>query len=223
MGPAVSIADPERLLAASYAPAGARPALTALFALDERLGAIVSAAREPTIGLLRLAWWREALERLDRAPAPAEPLLSAVADQLIPKGVSGAALAALEQGWAALLDGEPDPEALARHGREHGGRLFEAAATLLAPSVPLPGVAAAGTGWGLADLADHHSNGSVRAEARRQAAVALAAAPTRWPGPLRPLGALTLMARRDLARDGPPDRGSPGRVARMLAMRLTGR
>ena len=65
----------------------------------------------------------------------------------------------------------------------------------------------------------------IQAEAR----AALAAASrhvehSQWPRPLRPLGMLAALARRDLARG--PDRrerpGAPARMIRMLRHRLTG-
>src|ERR1700760_3804181 len=71
--------DPDRRLALAYAPARARPALEALWRLDVTLGAVVARAREKMVARIRLAWWREALERLDAAPPPAEPLLEALA------------------------------------------------------------------------------------------------------------------------------------------------
>lgn len=200
--------------------------MLALFALDERLGGIVRLTTEPMIGLVRLAWWREALERLDHAPAPAEPLLRALAADVLPHGVTGAELSEIEDGWAALLGGEPDGEALDSHARERGGRLFLLAARLLATLLPGPDagpIAAAGAGWALADLAQRHTSPPVRAEARARARAALAAAPRRWPSALRPLGTLAALAKLDAGQDGPRAQGSPRRVARMLAMRLFGR
>ena len=69
---------------------------------------------QPALGAIRLAWWREALERLDTSPPPPEPRLQAVATELLPRGVTGAMLAELEDGWAALLDEEPDVERIGR-------------------------------------------------------------------------------------------------------------
>ena len=66
--------DPERALALSYAVEG-RDALAALLALDDALARLLRSTREPALGQMRLAWWREALERLDTAPPPAEPVL----------------------------------------------------------------------------------------------------------------------------------------------------
>ena len=78
--------DPDRRLALAYVPAAARPAVEALWRLDVTLGAVLAAGREPMIGRIRLAWWREALEKLDREAPPAEPLLQALAERVVPAG-----------------------------------------------------------------------------------------------------------------------------------------
>jgi phytoene synthase len=205
----------------AYAPAAARAGLTALFALDERLGSIVAATSEPTIGLMRLTWWRDALERLDSAAVPPEPLLAALAE-VVARGVPGAAIAGIEDGWAALIDGEPDDEAIARHGRERGGTLFATIAQWLGASDD--GLSQAGAGWALADLGHRHSVAAVRDSARRQARDLLAPlAGRRWPRPALPLAALVLLAARDAAEDGARRQGAPGRLLRLLALRLLGR
>jgi phytoene synthase len=220
-GEDLRLADPERALAVAYAPAALRLGLSAIFALDERFGSIVASTSEPMIGLMRLAWWREALEKLDRDPAPAEPLLGLIADQILPRGVTGAALAAIEDGWTALLDGEPDAEAVARHGRERGGNLFFTAAALLsADDRRLP---TAGEVWALTDLGFRHSNGQVRETALARARMLAADLPAgRWPPAARPLAALFVLARKD-AHAGHRRQARPDRLLRMLALRLTGR
>ncbi len=217
------VIDPERALAVAYAPAAARPALAALWALDERLGTTVASTREAMIGRIRLAWWREALERLDTHAPPAEPLLATIAATILPRGVSGADLALLEAGWAALVDGDtPDAAAMAAHGAERGAPLFALAATILAPPADMAAVRAAGAGWALADLGHRLRDPAARATARGLALRELAAAPRRWPSPLRPLGALTLLARADAAAETRAQ-GAPRRLARMALHRLTGR
>ena len=217
-----TLADPERALAITHAPAATHAALTALFALDEKMGGVVASTSEPMIGLMRLAWWREALEKLDSDRAPAEPLLKDIAAHILPTGVSGAALGAIEDGWAALLDGEPDEAAVARHGRERGRALFACAATILGAHDDR--IAAAGEGWALADLAHRHSAVAVRAMAREQGRAVLAGLPRRaWPKRARPLAMLAMLARRDVAGDSARLQGSPQRMIRMLALRLTGR
>ncbi|WP_425229893.1 squalene/phytoene synthase family protein [Sphingomonas sp.] len=208
--------NPERGLALSYAPADKRAALVTLFALDDRLRRITRAARDPMIGLMRLTWWREALERLDIAPPPAEPLLQAIASAVLPLGMSGDDMAALIEGWERLLEPAPIMMTLAE---ETGGRLFTFAAQLLGGGSPQ--VADAGTGWALVGLSrtwpDFFGEGAAElAPPRFAAAFSLV-----WPRPLRPLGALALLARADLDAKSRP--GSPVRVARLLAHRLTGR
>ena len=198
-----------------------RAALAALFSLDERFGQVVASTSEPMIGLMRLAWWREALEKLDHDRAPAEPLLRQLADHVLPHNVTGAKLAAIEDGWSALIDGEPDADAIARHGRERGRNLFTAGAAILgAEAVRLAG---AGEIWALVDLGYRHSDAQVRTNALAQARRLIAAVPNqRWPKAARPLAALFTLAIRDARRDK-RIQGSPGRLLRMLALRLTGR
>ncbi len=221
MSPPLDLADPERALAVVYAPPDVRAGLAALFALDERLGQIVTTTIEPMIGLMRLAWWREALAALTPVSAPAEPLLKMLARQAVACGVSGAMLAEIEDGWAALIDGEPDAEAIARHGRERGGKLFAAAARLL--GVDDPRLRQAGEAWALADLAHRHSQPAVRATARAQAAAMNRQIDrAKWPGAARPLAALYVLARADMSTER-RRQASPGRLLRMLALRLFGR
>lgn len=219
-----SVSDPERRLSLSYAPAGIRDALTTLWALDERFGTVIASTQEAGIGAIRLAWWREALARLDHAPTPAEPLLQAVAAQLLPRGVSGAALSALEDGWLPLL-GALDAEGLADHARERGGRLFGLAARMLAAEPPAE-VMLAGEGWALVDLAFRVRDRPTAERAIGLAVARWAAIPAyRWPRRLRALGVLAELARADTIAglDRPRAQGSPGRLARALWHGLTGR
>ena len=217
-------ADPERALSLAYAPADVRPALAVLWRLDERMGQIVAATREERIGAIRLAWWREALERLDTATAPDEPLLRAVAAELLPRGVTGARLGGVADGWTALLVSPIHDESLAEHAAERGARLFELAGMLLGEPSPL--LAPAGAGWALVDLAFNVRDPHVVARALALALARLEPiAGARWPLRLRSLGMLAVLGVGDVARgaDTPRRLGSPRRVARMLRHRLTGR
>ena len=217
------LADPERQLALSYAPAATRARLALLWALDERLATIVAAAREPAIGAMRLLWWRDALVRLDdpNAPVPAEPLLASIAQHLLPTGLSGAALSELEEGWAVLLDSaEPDEQAIQQHGVWRGGRLFALSAQLL--GADRDDIARAGEGWALAELGHRLSSPDARRKARAAAQEKLERlVPGRWPASL---GLLIVLAKRDAASPAGQQRrqGSPGRVARALLYRLFG-
>ena len=213
----------ERALALGYTPARWRPALDALFLLDRRLGDIVRSTREPMVGQMRLTWWHDALSRLEAgAPAPAEPALTALADAVLPGGVGGGELAAMIDGWEALLDGTvTDAAVLAGHARARGATLFVLAGRLAgAGGEPL---AAAGEGWALADLAANLSDPVAAASARSLAAGRLAEiGAMRWSRATRGLGALALLARMDVAAE-PRAPGHPARIGRLLVHRLTGR
>lgn len=221
------LADPERQLALTYAAPSRRDALACLWSIDERLGAIVAAAREPSLGAMRLLWWRDALARLDTPDPPpkGEPLLEAAAGDLVSAGLSGEALGGLEEGWAALLDAEEPGEAeIIAHGAQRGARLFMLSAQVLG-DVP-DDVAAAGEGWALADLGHRLRAPSARAFARSRAASVLEHVDlASWPRELRPLGLLAVLARGDAAMPAGVLRrqGSPKRLFRALAYRLTGR
>jgi 15-cis-phytoene synthase len=213
--------NPERDLALSYAPSSCRAGLVALLALDDALAKLLRTTREPALGQMRLAWWREALEKLDRAPAPAEPVLRAIETEVLPRGVTGASLVPIVHGWEVLIEEEVlDADAIRRFG-EGRGHLFVAAGALLGgKGDPL---AVGGQGWAMADLGRNLEAEEERAIARDLAAPLLAeAGAARWSRPGRALGALAHLARMDLA-EAPKPAGAPGRVGRLLWHRLTGR
>ena len=215
--------DPDRILALSYVPATDRAAVGALWRLDAALGAVMASGREPMISQMKLAWWREALERLDQAPAPAEPVLQALAADVLPRGITGATLAGMEEGWRRLLAVEAlDRDGFAAYAAHRGALLFRSIVKLL-DQATCDEAELAGEGWALVDLARH--SGAVDAEAAMIEARARFApiAGFRWPRPLRPLGMLAALARRDSERAKPERQGSPPRMARMMRVWLTGR
>ena len=211
--------DPDRILALSYVPAARRPAVEALWRLDAALGAALAGGREPLIAQIKLAWWRETLERLDAAPAPAEPVLQAVAAHVLPAGVAGSELARMEEGWSLLLS--PDPltrDELGRYAAARGGLLFRHTAALLGFAGEPP---AGGEAWALVDLARHSAD---EADVDTAVEAARAAGMGRpWPSRLRPLGMLAALALRDTSRPRWEEQGAPARMLRMLRHRLTGR
>jgi phytoene synthase len=204
-------------LAIALAPRAARTALTSLFALDRRLGQTVASTQEPIVGQMRLIWWRDSLTRLDDAPAPNEPILRAVADHLIPRGIKGADLAAMTAGWEVLVAADSlDTSARARHAADRGACLFAIAARVLDTGEPQ--IAEAGRGWALADLAQHLSVPSDAEAARTESREALARAfAGRWARAARPLGILALLAGRETS--DPSWRA----VVAFLRFRTTGR
>jgi phytoene synthase len=215
--------DPDRVLALSYVAAARRSAIAALWRVDLAMGQVLAGGREPMISQIKLAWWRESLERLDTSKAPAEPLLQEVETLVIPFGITGGELAEMERGWSVLVEADQlEAEALRTYAQARGGLLFAYSARILGH----PGddmVLAAGQAWALVDLARH----SAEADESDAALAAVRALPPlqRMPSRLRPLTMLAALA----LRDAEPDRvkwepqGSPGRMLRMLRHRMTGR
>ena len=202
----------DRDLVRHYWPVELRPAFDALFAIDDALRDVVASSTDPALGAIRLAWWREALERLDASPPPPEPRLRAAAAELLPRGLTGAMLAGLEDGWATLFDEDPDIDRIAGRGE----RLFAIASRLLGGSDELAAVAGrlyACESVFRAGL--FHANWpteEVRQLSRH-----------RFPRALRPLTALARLAARD-AKQSPwrEPEATPGRAAALLSHRLFG-
>ncbi|MEP7221876.1 MAG: squalene/phytoene synthase family protein [Novosphingobium sp.] len=200
-------------LALAYAPAAVREDWLTLLALDARLAAVVRQSREPVLGQIRLAWWRERLEGLGEAPPPAEPLLARIA-ALDGAAQAGQALAGLVNGWEALLAEPPltgesfnnfavgRAQAISWIATRHGAD--KAAAAVL------------GRRWALADLALHLGD-----PAERDAAAALLTSLT--PPPLqsrvlRPIAILEAVSVRALSGKGISALTSPS--ALVIAMRI---
>jgi 15-cis-phytoene synthase len=190
-----------------------RPAFEALFQVDAAMGDVIARATQPALGAVKLAWWRERLEELDQGMVPAESRLRAVAEHLLPRGVTGTELAELEDGWATLLDAQVEPQRIADRGStvfRLGGRLLGADDERLRDAGALAALVSVGR-RGLPDLMD------MARERERQLVR------HRFERSLRPLTALARLAVRDL-RSGPPFEleGAPPRVAAMLRHRWSG-
>ncbi|KQN26177.1 hypothetical protein ASE86_08485 [Sphingomonas sp. Leaf33] len=206
----------ERQILLGYAPRHARTGLAAILALDDQLSTILRTTREPMVGQMRLTWWHGALTALDTAPAPAEPVLQAIASHVVPK-VSGQDLARLVEGWEELLDPEPlDADRLDAFADHRGGGLFRAMAQVAGAAASDP-VDVAGRGWALADLAAHVRDPAAAVLASDRAAPLLCQARTaRWSRAGRAIGAMAHLAAM-------PDASPPRRTLRILWHRLTGR
>lgn len=198
----------DRDLVRLYWPVELRAAFDALMGIDDAFGEVVASTSQPALGAIRVAWWREALERLDRSAPPPEPRLAAVAAELLPRGIAGAEIGRIGEGWAALLDEEPDAGAHVARGEA----LFAIAARLLGADDQR--LSDAGRLFALGD-------------AVRKNLLIPAHWPTlgnhRFPRNLRPITALAKLAARDL-RHGPPfePEATPGRAAALLSHRLFG-
>jgi phytoene synthase len=80
-GALVRRGDPDRFLAALFAPAPARETLFVFYAFNLELARACEATREPHISLIRLAWWREVVEGAERRHEVATPLAAALSER----------------------------------------------------------------------------------------------------------------------------------------------
>jgi len=201
----------------SYAPGRSRAALDALFGLDAALGNVLRTTREPLVGQMRLAWWREALQGLDATGAPAEPVLQSLTAAVLPLGITGRALSEMVEAWEPLLD-DIGTGSIDDHARLRGRALFTMAGMAVGAAPDDP-VGDAGEGWALADLAANLSDAALASQVRERAATMLTQSRRpRWSRRGRALGALALIADRQLSGPVPAIF-----VLRLARFRLTGR
>ncbi len=88
-------ADPDRAIAALFAPSPVREDLFALFALNGELARIAEQVSEPSLGAIRLQWWRDALERAEAGEATGHPVADAFGDVLSRRSLSRERIAGL--------------------------------------------------------------------------------------------------------------------------------
>ena len=204
----------DRELALMHTPARVRPAMAALLAIDAAMGDVVARSTDPMLGRIKLTWWREQLEALDERPPPAEPRLQAVAEHLVPAGISGADVANLEPGWAALLDEPIDFFAVQLRGVilfQLGARLLEAEDPCLEGSGILLALASAAR---------------VGREPPQDLVVTISTTLRRhvMPRRLRSMTALARLAVRDLRHGAPHEReGTRSRTFQFLVHLWSGR
>ena len=200
-----------RHLSTLYAPAEIRPALHAVHALDLALLDVAVTTKEPMVGHIRLAWWRERITELGAGRAPAEPILSALAECQVPPS----ALDGFDDPSLAFIEGDMNNWAVQR-----GERLFSAVSSLFGIGATAETLAV-GRGW---SAVDGWRRGFVE---RDDAQAILNEAPKRSTGPLRPLLGLLAVARSDFRRADPgqPDgvTVSPTRQLRLAFAIVSGR
>ncbi|CAA9264295.1 MAG: hypothetical protein AVDCRST_MAG08-2847 [uncultured Acetobacteraceae bacterium] len=161
--PAASLAefvrrhDPDRFLCALFAPPARREALFALVAYNHELARAREAARTPMVALMRLQWWRDAVEEAAAGDPPrrhevAAPLAQAIRDALLDPA-DLLALADAREAEAEEEDAIPTVPAFHAYLRGTAGLLAVAAGRLLgAPPEALPGLQRRGTAYGAAGV-----------------------------------------------------------------------
>ena len=115
---------PPARLALAYTPKSVRASFALLLRLDARFAQIASNTKEPLIGQMKLAWWRDAIIGASPARPKGEPLLSSlfeVDDSMLNK--VGAALA---DAWEILVAQDDWSAAIIRDfGNARGQAVFQ--------------------------------------------------------------------------------------------------
>lgn len=117
---------PPQLLALRQAPVSWRDELRFLLLFDARMQSVVIAGREPLLTRMKLAWWREALNKPADQRPKGEPLLAEIS-MLEGAGAPLVAQAAelLVDAWEEVADPDQvDAEVLARHRQSRGDAVF---------------------------------------------------------------------------------------------------
>jgi len=151
--------DHDRFLTALFVPAERREAVLSLFAFNLELARARELVREPMMGLMRLQWWRDAVEGIyGGAPRRHEviaPLAAAISDHRLERRLFDRLIDARE----ADMSPQPpaDPAALADYAAATSGTLIRLVMTVLAAgeAESLDAGAAAeaiGTAWALTGL-----------------------------------------------------------------------
>jgi phytoene synthase len=243
--------DPDRYFCALFAPAHHREALFTLTAFNHELARAQEVAREPTLALIRLQWWREVVEGAARrhdvatpllhlleggAVAP-DPLLSMIAsreDAVTGPAPTIAALldrlragpGALAAAWGQVLGARPDEsQALAVIGAAYGaaGTLRNLAVLARAGLSPLPDDILALAGLTREQAVADPVHALAACVPLRDASLALIGPPRRWPRAIMAAALPAILARRDLHRTTAVSaRGLVDRIA-VLAAATAGR
>lgn len=147
--------DPDRFLCTLFAPAAARETLCLLIAFNHELARAREVASNAMTTLIRLQWWREAVEEAQAGAPPrrhevAAPLSEAIrAGRLVPEDLLGM----VDAREAEAEEEIPSRAALLALLRGSSGGLAVAMGRVLgAPAACLPGLQAVGAAYGLAGI-----------------------------------------------------------------------
>lgn len=222
------LVDRDREIALNYAHPLSRKRLRSLWYVDEKFGSIVASTNEPTIGEMRLLWWRSAVSEIAEGDetTKGEPLLERLMHLPEHERDDLRRWGDMAEGWHALLQRPISESELERFARKRGGLLFELAAKILEEGPPAlkNEVNSAGRFWSLADFSFGSSDTDAAGLALEMARDSLRDIGIRtWPRTLRPLAILTDLAKRDVQLGGKSPPGSFSRVGRMIFHRLAAR
>lgn len=207
-------------LALNYSPDALRPMYSSFFQLDAMFDRVVTSATEPMLAQIRLAWWREGLNRDGTTGADQTPLMLEAHHSW---GSPALPLVDLVDGWGRLVAGALDSETADAfcNGRE---AVAAAVAERAGLKIFTDAVRCSARRWSLADLLHRGANTEerdcIRAELRR---MPTAAARARLPAELRPFAVLDALGRRAIAKGGTNLADGRGSVAVAMRAGLLGR
>ena len=148
--------DPDRALAALFAPRAGRAGLLALIAFNGELARIAEQVSEPDLGAIRLQWWREAVARAASGETTGHPVADALGATIGRHELSRDRLAAMidARGFDIATRIMPDQRALETYLQDTAGALFALTSACLGARGSAVELAAAqaGLAYGLTGL-----------------------------------------------------------------------
>ncbi len=125
--------DPDRALAASFAPRAARPDLLSLCAFNVELARIAEQVKEPELGAIRLQWWRDAIARGLQGEAIGHPVADAFGETALRHALSAERIAALidARQFDVAIKIMPDWTGLETYLKNTAGAMFALAGACL--------------------------------------------------------------------------------------------
>ncbi|TCH96414.1 hypothetical protein EJV46_20765 [Roseococcus sp. SYP-B2431] len=148
--------DPDRFFCALFAPAEKREAMFTLIAFNHELARAREAASNPMLALMRLTWWREAVEEaVEGRPARQHEVAAPLHAAIRQGALDAEGLVAMAEAREAETEEEGIPTIPALHAYLRGtagGFAVVAGRLLGAPPALLPALQQAGMLYGLAGL-----------------------------------------------------------------------
>lgn len=125
--------DPDRYLSALFAPRNVRDDLLALYAFNAEIARIPDEVSEPTLGEIRLQWWRDAMVVAVAGEVTGHPVADALGASLRRFGLKPTRLDRLINGrrFDVIERMMPDAESLVAYLDDTAGELFMLAAEFI--------------------------------------------------------------------------------------------
>jgi NADH dehydrogenase [ubiquinone] 1 alpha subcomplex assembly factor 6 len=131
--------DPDRYLAALFAPAESRPHFFALILFNYEIARVREVVTQPILGQIRLQWWRDAVEQIYAGKRPAHDVARALAGAVEAAGLDRGRLEAMIDAREADLAESPPAriEELLDYAQESSGSLVELMLQVLGAGAPV--------------------------------------------------------------------------------------